>query len=121
MKAPLLATLGEALELGDTLVIVRGNGAIAEVEGGPLRRGEEWLTLGQEPGSHVHIKVAEVQALRYREVPGRNAALDLVGPGGHVIASISFRKTNPDRADGFEPDRLASVRACLGHLAEAAV
>jgi len=119
VSAALVQALEHALAVGDTLVIVRADGAIAEVEGGPLRRGEEWLTLGHEPGSHVHLKLTELQGLRYRETPGRNAALDVLDRNGRVMASIAFRKTNPDRPEAFDPSRLASIRASLGHLAGA--
>jgi len=107
------ATLEAALAMGDTMVIVRGGGAIAEVAGGPLRRGQEWFTLGDEGAgaSHVHVKIADARALRYREAEGRNAALDLLGPDGAVILSLTFRRTNPSRADAFDADRLAAVRA----------
>jgi len=101
-------------------IIVRSAAAIAEVAAGPLRRGQEWLTLGDEGAgaSHVHVKISDVRGLRYREQEGRNAALDVLGRDGAVILSISFRKTNPARAESFDPDRLAAVRAGFGHLAE---
>jgi hypothetical protein len=116
-----VAELEAALAMGDTMVIVRAAGAIAEVAGGPLRRGAEWLTLGDEGAgaSHVHVKLADAAALRYREAEGRNAALDLVGPDGAVILSLTFRRTNPGRPDGFDPDRLAAVRARFAGLAGA--
>jgi hypothetical protein len=114
-----VATLEAALAMGDTMVIVRAGGAIAEVAGGPLRRGTEWLTLGDEGtgASHVHVKLADARALRYREAEGRNAALDLVGPDGAVILSLTFRRTNSGRPDGFDAERLAAVRARFGSLA----
>lgn len=113
-----MAELEAALAMGDTMVIVRGGGAIAEVAGGPLRRGAEWLTLGDEGAgaSHVHVKLADARTLRYREAEGRNAALDLVGPDGAVILSLTFRRTNPGRPDGFDPDRLVAVRARFASL-----
>jgi hypothetical protein len=112
------ARLEAALAMGDTMIIVRAGAAIAEVAGGPLRRGSERLTLGDEGAgaSHVHVKLAEAAALRYREAEGRNAALDLLGPDGVVILSLTFRRTNPGRPDGFDPDRLAAVRARFGSL-----
>jgi hypothetical protein len=114
-----VATLEAALAMGDTMVIVRAGGAIAEVAGGPLRRGTEWLTLGDEGtgASHVHVKLADARALRYREAEGRNAALDLVGPDGAVILSLAFRRTNPGRPDAFDAARLAAVRARFRSLA----
>ncbi len=114
-----VGALEAALALGDTMVIVRSGPAIAEVAGGPLRRGAEWLTLGDEGAgaSHVHVKIADAPTLRYREAEGRNAALDLLGPDGTVILSLTFRRTNPGRVEGFDPDRLAAVRARFGGLA----
>jgi hypothetical protein len=115
----LIAALEEGLAMGDTMVIVRSGGAIAEVAGGPLRRGQEWLTLGDEgaAASHVHVRIADVHRLAYREAQGRNAALDVVGPDGAVLLSIAFRKTNPESAEKFDSARLARVRARFGDLA----
>lgn len=120
MTDDLMGTLETALAFGEVMIIVRSGAAIAEVAGGPLRRGEEWLTLGDEGAgaSHVHLKISDVRGLRYREQEGRNAALDVLGPDGATILSISFRKTNPGRGESFEPDRLAQVRKRFGHLAE---
>ncbi len=112
------ALLESALALGDTMVIVRNGTAIAEVAGGPLRRGAEWLTLGDEGAgaSHVHVKIADARTVRYREGAGRNAAIDLVGRDGAVILSVTFRHTNPDRAEQFDAERLAAVQARFGRL-----
>jgi hypothetical protein len=118
----IIGVLERAFTLGDILVIVRANGAIAEVMGDlRLRRGEEWLTLGQEGASHVHVKTAEVQAVRFAHAHGRNAALQVMGPNGEVLVQLSFRGTNPERAEAFRPDRLEAVRAQFGHLAEVPV
>ena len=115
-----LAALEEALALGDTIVIVRAAAATAEVAGGRLRRGQEWLTVGDEGAgaSHVHIKLSEIDALRFRHAEGRNAALDVLNGKGEAIFSLSFRKTNPSRAEMFDSDRLATLNARFGHLAE---
>lgn len=121
MTDDVVATLEAALGLGDTMLIVHSTAATAEVVGrGPLRRGQEWLTLGDEGGgaSHVHLRVADVRGLRFREGEGRNAALDVLGPEASVILSISFRRTNPARAESFDPERLAAVKARFGPLAE---
>ncbi len=115
-----LAVLEEALAFGDTIVIVRSEAAIAEVMGGPARRGQEWLTVGEEGAgaSHVHIKLSEIDALRFRHAEDRNAALDVLNANGKAIVSLSFRKTNAGRAETFDADRLATVKARFGHLAE---
>lgn len=120
MTDDIVAALEEALALGETMVIVRSAAAIAEISGGPLRRGMEWLTLGDEGAgaSHVHVRMADVRGLRYREQEGRNAALDVLGPDGTSILSLSFRKTNPARAESFDRDRLDEVRARFGRRAE---
>jgi hypothetical protein len=120
MTESVLAALEDALAFGDTMVIVRSGAAIAEVTGGPLRRGQEWLTLGDEGAgaSHVHVKLSEIHALRFRHAEGRNAALDVLGAVGESLFSLSFRKTNPGRAETFDPERLAGVRTRFGHLAE---
>jgi len=116
-----VTALETALGLGDTMLIVRSAAATAEVVGGgPLRRSQEWLTLGDEGAgaSHVHLRIAQVRGVRFREGDGRNAALDVLGPEASVILSVSFRRTNPARAERFDPERLAAVKARFGHLAE---
>ncbi len=115
-----LAVLEEALAFGDTIVIVRSGAAIAEVTGGPARRGQEWLTVGDEGAgaSHVHIKLSEIDSLRFRHAEGRNAALDVLNANGEASVSVSFRKTNAGRAETFDTDWLATVKARFGHLAE---
>lgn len=120
MSDDVLADLEAALAMGDVLVIVRSGVAIAEVVGGPLRRGQEWLTIGEEGAgmSHVHVKTADVRALRFRHVEGRNAALEVLGAAGSVVLSVSFRRTNPTRAATFDQARLDLVRARFGHLSE---
>lgn len=122
MREELVAVLEEALGPGDTMLIVRSAGAIAEVAGGRPRRGEEWLTLGDEGAgaSHVHLRLSAIRGLRYRHSEGGNAALAVVGPDGGVILSVSFRRTNPARVDGFDAGRLAALRARFERFADAA-
>ena len=121
MMESTLAVLEKALAFGDTIVIVRSGAAIAEVTGGPARRGQEWLTVGDEGAgaSHVHIKLSEIDALRFRHTEGRNAALDILNANGDAIVSVSFRKTNPGRAETFDSERLTTLKSRFGHLAEA--
>lgn len=116
MTETVLATLEAALAFGDTLVIVRSGAAIAEVAGGPLRRGDEWLTLGDETAgaSHVHVKASAIHALRFRCSEGRNAALDVLDAGGGVVFSVSFRRTNRGRGETFEAGRLAALQQRFG-------
>jgi hypothetical protein len=116
-----VAALEEALAFGDTILIVRSKAATAEVVGGgPVRRSQEWLTLGDEGAgaSHVHLRIAEIRGLRFRESPDRNVALDILGPDAGAILSISFRRTNPVRVETFEAERLAAVKSRFGHIAE---
>lgn len=120
MTDSILAGLEDALAFGDTIVIVRNGAATAEVAGGPMRRGQEWLTIGDEGAgaSHVHVRLSELDALRFRHAEGRNAALDVLNRTGEVVCSLSFRRTNPGRPDAFDADRLARLKARFGHLAE---
>lgn len=115
-----VTALADALAFGDTLVIVRAGAAIAEVAGGPLRRGEGWLTLGDEGAgaSHVHLRIADVQASRYRQAEGHSAALDVLDANGAVIVSIAFRRTNPASAETFDAERLAAIGARFGRRGE---
>ncbi len=114
----MLTILEEVLAFGDTTVIVRAAGAVAEATGGPVRRGQEWLTVGDESAgaSHMHVKQSEIAAIRFRRAEGRNAALDVLNANGETICSLSFRKTNPGGADTFDSHRLAALTARFGHL-----
>jgi hypothetical protein len=121
MIQDVVAALEEALAFGDTILIVRSKAATAEVvAGGPVRRVQEWLTLGDEGAgaSHVHLRTAEIRGLCFREGPDRNAALDVIGPDACAILSISFRRTNPVRLEIFNPERLAAVKSRFGRVAE---
>jgi Haem utilisation ChuX/HutX len=120
MTDAVLAALEDALAFGDTIVIVRSAAATAEVRGGPVRRGQEWLTIGDEGAgaSHVHIKLSEIDALRFRHTEARNAALDILNANGDAIFSVSFRKTNTGRAETFDSERLTKLKSRFGHLAE---
>ena len=117
----ILSALEAALAFGDTSVIVRSAGAIAEVHDLlTLRQGAEWVTLGEEGGTHVHLKIQDGCRLRYRQQDEGNAALELLGPEGDVLCRVSFRGTNQARAEHYNPERAANVRERFECLAECA-
>jgi hypothetical protein len=110
-----LQLLETALRLDGCRVSVRAEGAIAEIVGPlELRRGAEWLTLGAESGSHVHLKTAGIAALRFAAPPDGNTALEVLSPSGERLCRISFARTNPSKEhDGARRDEL---RRLFGHL-----
>ncbi len=117
----ILAAIEAALAFGDTSVIVRSSGAIAEVHGLlTLRQGAEWVTLGEEGRTHVHLKIQDGCRLRYTQPDEGNAALELLGPDGDVLCRVSFRGTNQARAESYNRERAAHVRERFGCLAECA-
>lgn len=117
----ILSALEAALAFGDTSVIVRSAGAIAEVHGLlTVRQGAEWVTLGEEGRTHVHLKIEAASRLRYTQPDDGNAALELSGPDGDLLCRVSFRGTNQARAENYNPERAANVRECFGCLAECA-
>lgn len=120
-REQILEALEAALACGDTSVIVRSAGAIAEVHGLlTLRQGAEWITLGEEGGTHVHLKIQEDYRLRYSQPEEGNAALELLGAEGEILCRISFRRTNQARAENYNPERAANVRERFECLAECA-
>ncbi|MCI0340325.1 MAG: hemin-degrading factor [Planctomycetales bacterium] len=113
----LLAILESALALGDVRAIVRSEGATAEIVGRfSLRRGEVWLTVGEESGSHAHVRTADVRSLAYVRSEGRNAGLEVRGPEGRVLLKLSFARTNLAKPGDFDPARLDAVESLLGRL-----
>jgi hypothetical protein len=110
-------TLRDALALDGSRVSVRAPGAIAEVYG-PLdaRRGAEWLTLGTEGGSHVHLKLSEVAALGFSAPADANAALEVLARDGARLCRVSFARTNRSKTE-HDAARLAEVCRRFGHLA----
>lgn len=117
----IIAALEAALAFMETSVIVRSAGAIAEVHGLlTVRQGAEWVTLGEEGSTHVHLKLQEGCRLRYTQPDEGNAALELLGPDGEVLCRVSFRGTNQARAENYNPERAANVRERFGCLAECA-
>ncbi len=117
MNADGLSTLETALTMPDINVVVRSASTIVELLGPlPLRRGDEWLTLGEEGRDHVHVKVSEAASLCFDAPGNANAHLDVLASGDDVILRIAFRKTNPEKASKFEGTRLAEVEGRFGHL-----
>ena len=117
----ILTALEASLACGETSVIVRSAGAIAEVHGLlTVRQGEEWITLGEEGQTHVHLKVEDGCRLRYRQQDAGNAALELVGADGELRCRVSFRGTNQARAEQYDAERTRRIRAQFGRLAERA-
>ncbi|HZS41337.1 MAG TPA: hypothetical protein VFF06_31120 [Polyangia bacterium] len=99
MTDELFNVLRDALATDGTRVSVRTDGAIAEVLG-PLeiRRGDEWLTLGADGGSHVHVKTAAIAALRFSAPPDGNAALEVVNADGARLCRVGFARADRERA-----------------------
>jgi hypothetical protein len=115
----IIAALEAALAFLETSVIVRSAGAIAEVHGLlTLRQGTEWITLGEEGGTHVHLKIQDGCRLRYKQPDEGNAALELLGAEDDVFCRVSFRGTNPARPESYNRERAANVRARFDCLAE---
>ena len=120
-RGQIVAAIEAALAFVETSVIVRSASAIAEVRG-PLtmRQGAEWVTLGEEGGTHVHLKIQDGCRLRYTQPDEGNAALELLGSERDVLCRVSFRGTNPTRVESYNPERAANVRERFGCLAECA-
>ncbi|NOS82440.1 MAG: hypothetical protein HOP32_12755 [Nitrospira sp.] len=117
----IIAALEAALACGETSVIVRSAGAIAEVHGLlTLRQGTEWVTLGEEGRTHVHLKIEDGCRLRYTQSGEGNTALELVGTNEDLLCRVSFRGTNQARIETYNPDRAAQIRERFGCLAECA-
>ncbi len=117
-KSDLVAAIEAAVSFADTNVIVRSPSAVAEVKG-PLnvRSGREWLTLGDENGSHVHARLSDLRTLRFRQAPDANAALEVLGEGECLLFRISFRNTNRSWPEKFDPIRFTTVAQCFARLA----
>lgn len=99
MIEALRAAVGEA----DARVVVRNASAIAELVGPlPLRAaadGGEWLTIGTEGHPHVHLRAADVRALRFCAPEDGNVALEAVDSAGARLLRVAFTRTNPARPD----------------------
>ncbi len=120
-REQILAALEAALGFGETSVIVRSSGAIAEVHGLlALRQGAEWVTLGEEGQTHVHLKIEDGSRLRYRQQDEGNAALELAGPDGELLCRVTFRGTNQAKTESYNPERAAKIQERFGGLVECA-
>lgn len=120
-REQILAALEAALAYGDTSVIVRSSGAIAEVHGPlTLRQGTEWVTLGEEGQTHVHLKIEEGSKLLYRQQDEANAALEFIGADGDLLCRVTFRGTNRAKTEHYSPERAAKIRERFSGLAEGA-
>ncbi len=120
-REQILSALEAALAFGDTSVIVRSSGAIAEVHGLlTLRQGAEWATLGEEGRTHVHLKIEDGGRLLYRQQDEGNAALELLGADGDLLCRLSFRGTNQAKTENYSSERAAKIRERFGCLAECA-
>ncbi len=118
-REQILPSLEAALAVGETSVIVRSAGAIAEIHGlVTVRQGAEWVTLGEEGQTHVHLKVEDGCRLRYTQPDEGNAALELLGPDGDVLCRVSFRGTNRAKMDTYCPERASKVHERFAGLAE---
>ena len=115
----IVLALESALGFVETSVIVRSSGAIAEVHGLlTVWRGTEWITLGEEGQTHVHLKIVEGCRLRYRQSDNNNSALELAGADGEVLCRMTFRGTNRTKTDHYHPERALKIHESFGYLAE---
>jgi hypothetical protein len=91
----MVAELAAAIAEPDARVIVRTPSAIAELPGPlPLRTGE-WITLGTEGQPHLHVRAADVCALRFSAPDDGNVALEVVDAAGTRVLRVAFVHTNP--------------------------
>jgi hypothetical protein len=120
-KDGIIATLEEAVGFTETSLIVRTPAAIVEMKG-PLKvqQGQEWLTLGEDSGSHVHLKTEAIVIIRYSHPPDANAALEVRSVDGDLVCRISFRGTNPAQGDRYDSERAKDVRTRFARWVEQA-
>ena len=117
MDADAFATLEAALMTPDTNIVVRGASTIVELMGPlPMRFGSEWLTIGEEGKSHVHVRMKDAASLRFGAPADGNAHLELLAAEGEVLLRIAFRSTNPQKVDKFQAARRDELRSRFGHL-----
>ena len=120
-REQILSALEAALAFGNTSVIVRSSGAIAEVHGLlTLQQGTEWVTLGEEGQTHVHLKIEEGSRLLYRQQDEANAALEIIGADGDLLCRVTFRGTNRAKVENYHPERAAKLHERFSDLVEGA-
>lgn len=114
--------LKDALAFPDARVILSAaEGAVAELvgplelSGGPAE-GKDWLRMGQESASHVHLRASVWKGLQYRHPEDRNASLEVLGAAGTAILRISFGRTNPAKPERFSPPRRAAADERFGRF-----
>jgi hypothetical protein len=104
--------LAEAVGEPDARVIVRTDSAIAELVGPlPLRAGDagDWWTIGVEGQPHIHVRAADVAALRLIAPLDGNVALEAVDAAGARVVRVSFVRTNPAKGDCDRARRAALI------------
>ena len=118
MSAPdLIAELEAALAFSNTALIIRVPSLIAEIRGPlALRRGSDWLTIGEDQGTHVHLRAADIARGRLVTSNTANLQLELQDCAGATLCKVSFRNTNPAKQERFDLELSARVRARFGHL-----
>jgi hypothetical protein len=117
MEAEAFATLESALTTPDTNIVVRSASAIVELMGPlPMRLGAEWLTIGEEGKTHVHVRMKDAASLRFGAPESANAHLELLASEGEVILRVAFRGTNPEKPDKFQPARRDELKRRFGHI-----
>jgi hypothetical protein len=114
----LIGELEAALAFAHTAMIIRGPAVIAEIRG-PLavRRGSDWLTIGEDGGTHVHLRAADIARCRLAVALNANMQLEVLDNSGATLCKISFRHTNRSKEDRFDAEHTACVQARFGHLA----
>lgn len=115
--ADLIGELEAALAFPDTAMIIRGPATIAEIRGPlALRRGSDWLTIGEDGGTHVHLRAADIARCRLAIADSANLQLEVLDAKGVTVCKVSFRNTNRSKEGRFDAEHSARVQARFGHL-----
>lgn len=117
----ILSILEEAIGWAGTSFIVRTPAVIVEMRG-PLKVtcGQEWATIGEESGSHIHLRVQSCQVLRYTLPNKTNAALEVRAADGELVCRLSFRGTDPSQTERYDVERATNVHTRFARLAKEA-